>query len=138
MRRRALLLLAPYLLLPRVALAAASAPATAVPGGVARLHLGAAERPPRAFLDGRRLLVRSEGREWVAVAGVALTAKPKSTLSVEVTHADGRREVLPIRVVDKKYLTQHITVPPDQADLPPEQLALYEQQRAHLQQVLRT
>src|SRR5262245_48353164 len=137
-RRTLLLLFAPVLLLPRVALAAPSAPITAIPGGVARLHLGTAEQPPRAFLDGRRLLVRSEGGEWVAVVGVPLAAKPKSTLSVEVTHADGKREVLPIRVVDKKYLTQHITVAPDQADLPPEQIARYEQQRAHLQQVLRT
>ena len=133
-----ILFLAPALVFPRVALATASAPLTAVPGGVARLNLGTAEQPPRAFVDGRRLLVRREGGEWIAIVGVPLSARPKSELSVEVTHADGRREVLPIRIVDKKYLTQHITVPPDQADLPPEQLALYEQQRAHLQQVLRT
>ena len=126
------------LLLARVALATPSAPITAVPGGVARLSLGTAEQPPKAFLDGRRLLMRSEGGEWVAVVGVPLTAKPKSTLAVEVTYADGKRAVLPIRVVDKKYLTQHITVAPDQADLPPEQMARYERERAHLQQVLRT
>src|SRR5262245_506751 len=133
-----LLLLAPVLLLPRVALATPSAPSTAVPGGVARLRLGTAEQPPKAFLDGRRLLVRPEGGEWVAVVGVPLTAKPRSKLPVEVAHADGTRQVLPIRVVDKKYLTQHVTVAPDQADLPPEQIARYEQQRAHLQQVLQT
>jgi murein DD-endopeptidase MepM/ murein hydrolase activator NlpD len=139
MQRRAfLLLLAPVLLLARVALATPSGPITAVPGGVARLSLGTAQQSPKAFLDGRRLLVRSEGREWVALVGVPLAAKPKSKLSVEVIHALGEREVLPIRVVDKKYLTQHITVAPDQADLPPEQIARYEQQRAHLQQVLRT
>jgi murein DD-endopeptidase MepM/ murein hydrolase activator NlpD len=140
MQRRALLLLllAPALLLPRVALATPSAPITAVPGGVARVRLGTAEQPPKAFLDGRRLLVRSEGGEWVAVVGVPLAARPRSKLSVEVTYADGKREVLSIRVVDKKYLTQHVTVAPDQADLPPEQIARYEQQRAHLQQVLRT
>lgn len=136
MQRRALLLL--LLLLARVALATPSAPVTAVPGGVARLHLGTAEQTPKAFLDGRRLLVRSEGGEWVALVGVPLAARPKSRLSVEVIHALGQREVLPIRVVDKKYLTQHITVPPDQADLPPEQMARYERERAHLQQVLRT
>jgi murein DD-endopeptidase MepM/ murein hydrolase activator NlpD len=136
MQRRTFLLLAPALLLARVALATPSGPITAVPGGVARLSLGTAELP-KAFLDGRRLLVRSEGGEWVAVVGVPLTAKPQSALSVEVT-SDGKRAVLPIRVVDKKYLTQHITVAPDQADLPPEQMARYERERAHLQQVLRT
>jgi murein DD-endopeptidase MepM/ murein hydrolase activator NlpD len=138
MQRRAFLLLAPVLLLARVALATPSGPITAVPGGVARLSLGTAEQSPKAFLDGRRLLVRSEGGEWVAVVGVPLTAKPQSTLSVEVTYADGKRAVLPIRVVDKRYLTQHITVAPDQADLPPEQMARYERERAHLQQVFRT
>ena len=138
MQRRALLLLAPALLFPRIALATPSAPITAVPGGVARLRLGTAEQPPKAFLDGRRLLVRSEGGEWVALVGVPLAAKPKSKLLVEVIHAPGEREVLPIRVVDKKYLTQHITVAPDQADLPPEQIPRYEQQRAHLRQVLQT
>jgi murein DD-endopeptidase MepM/ murein hydrolase activator NlpD len=137
-RRTLLLFLAVALLLPRVALATESAPATAVPGGVARLRLGTAEQPPRAILEGRRLLVRPEGGEWVAFVGVPLAARPRSKLSVEVAYADGKREVLPIRVVDKKYLTQHITVPPDQADLPPEQVARYERQRAHLQQVLRT
>src|SRR5687768_11289512 len=103
MQRRALLLLAPALLLPCIALATSSAPITAVPGGVARLRLGTAEQPPKAFLDGRRLLVRREGGEWVAVVGVPLAARPKAKLSVEVTYADGRREALPIRVVDKKY-----------------------------------
>jgi murein DD-endopeptidase MepM/ murein hydrolase activator NlpD len=138
MQRRTVLFLAPALLLPGVALATPSAPITAVPGGVARLRLGGAEQPPKAFLDGRRLLVRAEGGGWVAFVGVPLAARPKSKLSVEVIHADGKREVLPIRVVDKKYLTQHITVPPDQADLPPEQVVRYEQQRIHLQHVLRT
>ena len=137
-RRALLLLLAAALLFPRVAFATPSAPITAVPGGIARLRLGAAEQPPKAFLDGHRLLVRPEGGEWVAVVGVPLTARRGSKLSIDVAHADGKREVLPIRVVDKKYLTQHITVPPDQADLPPEQIARYEEQRAHLQQVLRT
>jgi murein DD-endopeptidase MepM/ murein hydrolase activator NlpD len=138
MQRRTVLLLAPALLLPRFALATPSAPITAVPGGVARLRLGSAGEPPRAILDGRRLLVHPEGGEWVAVVGVPLAARPRSKLPVEVTYADGRREVVPIRVVDKKYLTQHVTVAPDQADLPPEQIARYERERAHLQKILRT
>jgi murein DD-endopeptidase MepM/ murein hydrolase activator NlpD len=119
-------------------LAAPAAPVTAVPGGVARLHLGSADKAPQASLDGRRLLVRAERDEWVAYAGVALSAKPKSRLSVEVTHADGRQESLPIRIVDKKYQVQQITVAPDQADLPDTQLPRYEEERAHLQKILRT
>jgi len=131
---RLLLLLALLASVP----ALAAKPVTAVPGGIARLHLGSADKAPQASLDGRRLLVRSEGGEWIAYAGVALSAKPKSRLAVEVMHADGRRETLQVRVVDKKYLVQQITVAPDQADLPETQLPRYEQERAHLQGVLRT
>ena len=134
-RRFALLLLAPALLL---AGPAPAAPVTAVPGGIARLHRGTAAQPPKAFLDGRRLLVRSERGEWVAVAGVPLSARPKSTLSVEVAHPDGRSEAFPIRVVAKKYLTQHLTVAPDQADLPQAQIARYEKERDHIRKVLQT
>jgi murein DD-endopeptidase MepM/ murein hydrolase activator NlpD len=118
--------------------ALAAQPVTAVPGGVARLHLGSADKAPQATLDGRRLLVRAEREEWVAYAGVPLGAKPKSRLAVEVTHADGRSESVPVRIVDKKYPVQKITVAPDQADLPETQLPRYEQERAHLQNILRT
>ena len=118
--------------------ALAAKPVTAVPGGVARLHLGSADKAPQAMLQGRRLLVRAERDEWVAYAGVALGAKPKSKLSVEVTHADGRQASLPIRIVDKKYPVQQITVAPDQADLPATQLPRYEEERARLQKILRT
>jgi murein DD-endopeptidase MepM/ murein hydrolase activator NlpD len=138
MQRRTFLLLAPAFLLARPAFPAPAAAVSAVPGGVARLHLGTAAKPPKALLSERRLLVRSERGEWVAIAGVPLSARPKSTLSVEVTHADGRQETLAIRVVGKKYLTQHITVAPDQADLPQEQIARYEKEREHIRKVLQT
>ena len=137
-RRRSLLFFAPALLLAGSVLSAPSAVVTAVPGGVARLHLGSADQPPKAFLDGRRLLVRSERGEWVAVAGVPLSARPKSRLTVDVTHSDGRKEAQAIRIVDKKYLTQHLTVAPDQADLPQEQIARYEKEREHIRKVLQT
>ena len=136
-RRRSLLLLAPALLFARPAFPA-DARVTAVPGGVARLHLGAADKAPQASLDGRRLLVRAERGEWIAYVGVALGAKPKSSLAVEVVHADGRKESLPVRIVSKKYAVQNLTVAPDQADLPETHLARYEEERAHLQKVLRT
>jgi murein DD-endopeptidase MepM/ murein hydrolase activator NlpD len=111
---------------------------TGVQGRIARLYLGSAAQPPKAWIDGKRLLVRRERDEWVAIAGIALGAKAKSTLPVEVEYADGRREALAIRVVGKKYAVQHITVAPDQADLPPENLPRYEQEREHLRKVLQT
>jgi murein DD-endopeptidase MepM/ murein hydrolase activator NlpD len=136
MRRRSLLLL-PALLLAFPALPAPDAPADA-PGRVARLRLGSADPAPQATLDGRRLMVRRERGEWVALAGIPLSAKAGTKLKVEVTYGSGKREIRSVAVVHKKYLTQHLTVAPDQAELPPEQLALYQQQREHLAQVLRT
>lgn len=135
MRRRVLLLL-PALLLAFPALAAPKV--KAVPGGVARLRLGRGDPAPIAHLDGRRLLVRRERREWVALAGVALSAKAGSTLQVEVDFGDGRRETRPVSIVDKKYPRQHLSIPGEPAELPPEQLARYEQEREHLRRVLRT
>jgi len=116
----------------------AYAPAVAAPGRVARVRLGIAEQPPQAQLDGRRLLVRQERGEWVALAGIPLSAKTAATLSVEVAHGDGRLEARRITVIDRKYRTQYLSVDADQADLPAEQVARYEQERAHFAQVLRT
>jgi len=137
-RRRSLLLLAPALLLGRVALAAPEKPVVAAPDRVARVHLGKADTAPKAWLDGRRLLVRRERGEWVAVAGIALSAKAKSKLSVEVDYGDGKRETRPVSIVARKYPTQHLTVAPDQAELPPEFLPRYEQEREHFRKVLQT
>jgi len=136
--RRSLLLLAPALLLAGVARSAPDAPVVAAQGRVARLRLGAAGQALKAYLDGRRLLVTRERGEWVALAGIPLTAKAGSKLSVEVAYADGRREVRPVRVAGKRYPTQRLTVAPDQAVLPPEQLPRYEQEREHLRQVSQT
>src|SRR5262245_4388498 len=137
MRPRSLLLL-PALLLAFPALPASDAPASDAPGRVARLRLGKADPAPQATLDGRRLMVRRERGEWVALAGIPLSAKAGARLKVEVTYASGKRAVVPVAVVHKKYLTQHITVSAEQADLPPELLTRYEQEREHLRRVLRT
>ena len=138
MRRRSLLLLASALLLPFAAFAAKRKPPVAVPGGVARVSLAAGDPAPKAHLNGNRLLVRREKNEWVAVAGIPLSAKAGTTVRVEVDFANGKREVRSVKVVDKKYLTQHLSVPPGQADLPEEQVLRYQQEREHLAQVLRT
>lgn len=136
MRRRTFLLLAPGLLLGSRAF-----PSDAISAGqgrIARLYLGPAAEAPKAWIDGRRLLVRREAGEWVAIAGIALSAKARSSLTVDVTHADGRNEKLLIRVLGRKYAVQSITVPPDQADVTPENLPRYEQEREHLRKVLQT
>ena len=129
------------LLLPALLLAPPALPADAsvdAPGRVARLRLGSLQPAPVATLDGKRLMVRYEKGEWVALAGIPLSAKPGAKLKVEVVYGDGKKGIRQVTVVDKKYLTQHLTVPTDQADLPPEQLARYEKEREHLRRVLRT
>ena len=101
------------------------------------MRLGAGAEPPKAHYEGRRLLVRQERGEWIALAGIPLSVKPGSTVPVEIDYG-GRREVLSLPVLPWKYNVQHLTMRTDQADLPPEQLARYEQERAHFANVLRT
>jgi murein DD-endopeptidase MepM/ murein hydrolase activator NlpD len=136
--RRSFLLVVPALVLGGTALAASGAPIAGAQGRVARVRLGTAAQPPKAWVDGRRALVRRERGEWVAIAGVPLGAKAGTRLAVEVEHADGKRQSYAVRVVGKRYATQHITVAPDQAELPPEQVARYEQEREHLRKLLQT
>jgi murein DD-endopeptidase MepM/ murein hydrolase activator NlpD len=102
----------------------------AVPGGVARIALDA---PAPLTLEGKRVLVMREAGSWVAVVGVPLSAKPGTRLRI-----DGGRRKLEVRVVAKKYPSQRLTVPKEQAELSPEQLLRYEQEREHLRAVLRT
>jgi murein DD-endopeptidase MepM/ murein hydrolase activator NlpD len=107
---------------------------TAVPGGVAKLAL---EAPAQASLGGNRVLVMREGNGWVALVGIPLSAKPGSKLRVEVQYAD-KQQRLEIAVTRKKYPQQKLSMAPEQAELPPEQLERYEQERRHIREVLRT
>jgi murein DD-endopeptidase MepM/ murein hydrolase activator NlpD len=140
MQRRRFLSLPPSLLAS--AAFASSAPTrypriSPVPGGVARIRLGAASEPPRARIDGKRALVIREGSEWVALVGIALAAKPGSKLEVEAERADGIRRYA-ITVAPKTYASQHLKVPPAQVDLSPEDLARYQREAAHLARVRST
>ena len=112
--------------------------AAAVPGGVARIALGAAATPPRARIGGERLLVTRDGDEWIALAGIALAAKPGSRLRADVERAGAAPERFEIVVASKQYAAQHLKVPPGQVDLSAADLARYERERAHLAAVLRT
>jgi murein DD-endopeptidase MepM/ murein hydrolase activator NlpD len=110
---------------------------SAVPGGVARIRLGAGEQAPRARLGEDRVLVAREGGEWIALVGIPLTAKPGAKLRLQAEHA-GRRRRFEIEVSAKAYGTLHLKVPPGQVDLSAEDLARYTTEREHLQKVLRT
>jgi murein DD-endopeptidase MepM/ murein hydrolase activator NlpD len=139
--RRVLLSLGPALVaqawVPR-AWATPSPRVSAVPGGVARIRLGASEQPPRVSLRGERVLVLREGGDWVAFVGIALATKPGSKVDVQAEHAGGRFEQFEIGVMPKAYASQHLKVSPDKVDLSAEHLARYEREREHLAGVLRT
>jgi len=142
MRRRQILrLLAPIVAAP-LAVARAATPAfpraSPVPGGVARVRLGASEIAPRVHAGGERVLVMRDGDEWVALVGIALAIKPGSKLRVEARRADGRVERFEIAVGRKAYATQHLKVPRGKVELTPEDLARYERERAHMAGVIRT
>ena len=112
--------------------------AATVPGGVARVRLGAAEQAPRARLEGNRVLVVREDGEWIALVGIPLSAKPGSKLRLQAEHAGGKPRRFEIVVTAKAYGVLHLKVPPGQVDLSAEDLARYNTEREHLQKVLRT
>jgi murein DD-endopeptidase MepM/ murein hydrolase activator NlpD len=142
-RRR--LLLATLGLLLRPAMAAAPAPpgatwprTLAVPGGVARVPLGAAPGRPAA-LDGEvPLLVQGGPAGWTALVGIPLAAAP-GPAHIRVQPADGgaAREVA-YTIAPKRYAEQHLKVAPRHVDLSPEDLARHERERAHQAVVMAT
>ncbi len=100
-RRRFVLSFAPALvapLWPFGALANTKPRASRVPGGVARIPVGATAEPPRVHLGDDRVLVVREGDEWVAFVGIALATKPGAKVRVEAELAGGRRERFEIDV----------------------------------------
>jgi murein DD-endopeptidase MepM/ murein hydrolase activator NlpD len=109
----------------------------AVPGGVARVPLGAADRAPRAQLGANRVLVLRDGVEWYALVGISLEAKPGSSL-VLATEGAPRGPRIEIPVAPKQYASQSLKVAPGKVDLSPEDLARHQRERAHLDGVLRT
>lgn len=111
---------------------------TAIPGGIARIPLGKEATAPIARVDDKRVLIMRERGQWVAVVGVPLLAEPGAPISVEIEHADGRKQVAGITVVPKKYPEQHLTIPPEKADLSPAELEHFEREREKLTQILRS
>jgi murein DD-endopeptidase MepM/ murein hydrolase activator NlpD len=138
MKRRAFLLALPAIAAPawgKTTPASTLPRIAAVPGGVARVDLGAAPSAPQASLDGRRVLILRSGSSWTALVGIGLQAKPATTLPLQVTDAAGSREIA-VRVQPKQYATQHLKVAPKHVQLSPEDLARHEREREHLLNVL--
>ena len=142
-RRAALLGLGGLLALPATAVHAASPGtpavwpnASAVPGGVVRLSLGAAAVRPVVLAGDVPVLVLGDAIEWTAVVGIALAALP-GTASIAVQTPGARRQIS-YEVVAKKYSEQRLKVAPGTVDLSPENAARYERERTHLAAVMAT
>jgi murein DD-endopeptidase MepM/ murein hydrolase activator NlpD len=110
--------------------------ALAVPGGIARVALGAAAQRPLALAGDVPLLVVGNMNGWTALVGIALGAAPGAA-SIKVQSESGTR-TLGYTVATKKYLEQRLTVAPGTVDLSPENEARYERERAHQQTVMAT
>ena len=139
-RRTALLAGASWLALPRLAGAAPPSAvwptASAVPGGVARLSLGAAAVRPVALAGDVPVLVLGDVIEWTAVVGIALAALP-GTASIAMQTSGGPQRIT-YEVVAKKYSEQRLKVAPGTVDLSPQNEARYARERTHLAVVMAT
>jgi murein DD-endopeptidase MepM/ murein hydrolase activator NlpD len=140
-------LLGAVCLLARPAAAAAPAPesqpqlwprAAPVPGGIARLSLGAAANRPTARDGDVPLLVSGDPAGWTVLVGIPLAARPGAA-RISVRQADGgaARE-LAYTIAAKRYSEQRLKVAPGTVDLSPEDNARYQRERVHLAAVMAT
>lgn len=108
-----------------------------VPGGIARLPLGAHPVAPAAWLDGAPVLVRGTPAGWEAVVGLPLATQPgPASLAWQV--GDGPRRELPFTVAEHRYAEQRLKVAPRTVDLSPEDEARWQRERAHQLEVIAT
>ena len=140
--RRNFLLAAAAALLSGRALAAAPSialpRASSVPGGVARVGLGAGEQAPVVRFGEHRVLVQRKGVEWTAFVGIPLAEKAGARLRLLVERPGGVTETLEFQVGAKSYASQRLKVPPDKVKLSKEDLARHERERARLAQIVAT
>ena len=99
-----------------------------VPGGVKLIRLDYHGSPmPAVDVEGERAMVVQDGRDWVAVIGIPLSA-PLAARSVVVHDADGRQQ-LEFTVGEKSYASQRLKVAPRQVDLSRDDLARVNRER---------
>lgn len=116
--RTRLLLVCIFLLFANAAFALPQS--AAVPGGVAVIALGEHKSVPKAYYQGRPVMVlKNEGR-WQAVVGLPLSAAPgRHTLRVQPQA--GADRTLTFEVSAKQYQEQHLSVPPRMVNPSPEE-----------------
>jgi murein DD-endopeptidase MepM/ murein hydrolase activator NlpD len=109
-----------------------------VPGGIARVPLGAAVAKPSAHDGDVPLLVLGDASGWTALVGIPLAARP-GMAHISVRPADGgAARDIGYTIAPKRYREQQLKVAPDRVDLSPEDLARHERERAHQAAVMAT
>ncbi|MBI2750078.1 MAG: peptidoglycan DD-metalloendopeptidase family protein [Burkholderiales bacterium] len=111
--------------------------ALAVPGGIARIALGAAPTRPQAFTGDVPLLVLGDARGWTALVGIPLSTPPGEAHFVVQT-TSGERQEHAYTVAPKRYVEQRLTVAPRTVDLSDQDQARFERERKHLLSVMAT
>ena len=106
-----------------------------MPGGVAIIDLGPADRQPAARYGDIPALVVGSPAQWRAIVGIPLSARAGPAL-LNVRREGGAETRVPFLVDDVKYAEQRLTVPPGKVDLSPKDLARYQKERKHLAQVV--
>ncbi len=91
--------------------------AASVPGGVARVPLGAGDAAPQAWLGEQRVLVMREREGWAAWVGIALAEKAGSVLTLTVQYPNNARAPRTIKVGAKSYASQRLKVQPDKVEV---------------------
>jgi murein DD-endopeptidase MepM/ murein hydrolase activator NlpD len=110
---------------------------SSVPGGVARIGLGAAQERPLAHQGEVPLLVVGNASAWTAVVGIPLSA-PEGAAQIHVQSVGGPVRTFDYTIRPKKYLEQRLQVAPGQVELSPEDQARYEREREHQRKVMAT
>lgn len=83
--------------------------ADAVPGGIAVVPLGSAQRPmPAAYFMNHRVMVVRHGGRWNAVVGLPLSLRIGEQRMITVENGGRREFSFPVR--PKHYAVQHLTL----------------------------
>lgn len=109
--------------------------ASVVPGGVAIIDIGAAAGPePTVEWEQHRVLTVVDGPRRKAIVGIGLGVKP-GAYTLSLRNGDGATRTIPVRIHDKKYVEQQLTVPQRQVDLSPEDAARVDTEQKRLRGV---
>ncbi|MES2787360.1 MAG: peptidoglycan DD-metalloendopeptidase family protein [Pseudomonadota bacterium] len=110
---------------------------SAVPGGVARIALGAATQRPSAHQGQVPLLVAGNPSAWSALVGIPLAAAVGQA-TIQVQMADGSLRSIDYDIRPWKYREQRLRVAPGHVDLSPEDQARHAREREHQLKVMAT